>query len=149
MSAAYYWILNRMKKRAVTIACILSLVLLLCAVCQYSASAETFKDSFKRSLDEAAQGTGHAALSNQIGSDMPSTIGKIVKAVLGTLGVIFLGLIIYGGYIWFASRGNESEVSKAKQILRNAIIGFIIIAVAYGVTEFAGSTILKGLNSSK
>ncbi len=133
-----------MKSKALIIVFALSLVLMPAAAFQVSAST-SFKESFKKSLDEAAQGTGHAELSAQIGNDMPSTIGKIIRAILGTLGIILLGLIIYGGYIWFASRGNESEVSKAKQILRNAIIGFIIIAVAYGVTSFVGSTILSGL----
>jgi len=111
------------------------------------ASAESIKESFKQSIDETAQGTGHAELAGQLGTDLPSTISFIIKALLGTCGVIFLGLFIYGGYVWFAAKGNESEVSKARMVLRNAVIGFIIIAVAYGITDFVGNAILKGLGN--
>ncbi|MCK4553697.1 hypothetical protein KAU19_01920, partial [Candidatus Parcubacteria bacterium] len=48
---------------------------------------------------------------------LPERIGQIINAVLVFLGVIFLILMIYGGYIWMTARGNEQEVEKAKNII--------------------------------
>ncbi|MFH1661845.1 MAG: MMCAP2_0565 family pilin-like conjugal transfer protein [Candidatus Falkowbacteria bacterium] len=77
----------------------------------------------------------------------PKGIGEIVGAVIGTflsfLGIIFLILTIYGGFIWMTSGGNETKVLKAKETLRNAIIGLIIIVSAYAVTRFVFDSLLQ------
>ena len=59
-----------------------------------------------------------------------------LKAVLSFLGVVFLGLIIYGGYVWMDSRGNAEEAGKAKSIIINASIGLIIILASYAISEY-------------
>ncbi len=66
---------------------------------------------------------------------LPYGIGKIIGAVLVFLGVVFLILMIYGGYIWMTARGNEQEVEKAKNIIKNALIGLIVVLAAYSVTR--------------
>lgn len=113
------------------------------------AESTAFKDSFQQSLDETANETGHKQLEGQLGNNLPDSVSRIIKALLGIIGIIFLGLMIYGGYVWMASRGNENEVAKGRTILRNALIGFIIVATAYGITEFVGTTILSGIGQQK
>lgn len=63
-------------------------------------------------------------------------VGKIIKATLGLLGTIFLILLIYSGYLWMTAGGEEEEVTKAKTLLRNAIIGIIIVVAAGAITQF-------------
>ena len=41
-------------------------------------------------------------------------IGKVLSIATGFLGVAFLCLMIYAGYIWMLARGNEQQVEKAK-----------------------------------
>ena len=50
------------------------------------------------------------------------------------MGVVFLILMIYGGYLWMLARGNEQEVEKAKNIIQNALIGLVIVLAAYAIT---------------
>lgn len=69
-------------------------------------------------------------------TDITTTIGTIINIVLGFVGVIFLGLIIYGGFIWMLARGNEQEIEKAKKILEAAVIGIIIVFSAYTISYF-------------
>ena len=45
---------------------------------------------------------------------LPQLIGIIIKTALSFIGVIFLALLIYGGYTWMIARGNEQSVEKAK-----------------------------------
>ncbi|MFH0892143.1 MAG: hypothetical protein V1867_05175 [Candidatus Falkowbacteria bacterium] len=67
---------------------------------------------------------------------IPEIIGAIIGVFLSLLGIILLCLIIYGGYLWMTSAGNEPKVYKAKQVLTNATIGLIIVLSAYGITQF-------------
>jgi TRAP-type C4-dicarboxylate transport system permease small subunit len=52
------------------------------------------------------------------------------------VGVIFLILMVYGGYIWMIARGNDELISKAKDTIRSAIIGIIIVVGAYAITSY-------------
>jgi hypothetical protein len=72
-------------------------------------------------------------------STIPGIAGAIIGAILSLLGVIFLGLMIYGGYTWMMARGNEQKVDKAKQIIISATIGLVIVVSAYAITAFIGS----------
>ncbi len=71
--------------------------------------------------------------------DVSITIGKIVGAILSFVGVIFLILMIYGGFTWMMARGNEQEVAKAKEIITNAVIGLIVVLSAYAITAYIGN----------
>lgn len=69
-------------------------------------------------------------------STLPEIIGYIIKAFLGTLGVIFLVLVIYGGYLWMTAGGDSDQVDKAKKIFINATVGLIIILASYAITSY-------------
>ena len=64
------------------------------------------------------------------------TLGKIVNAALSLLGVIFVILIVLAGYNWMTAAGDEAKVTKAKESIRRAIIGFIIVASAFAIYNF-------------
>lgn len=75
-------------------------------------------------------------------TDFPAAIGRVVGAVLAFVGVIFMVLMIYGGFTWMMARGNEQEVSKAKSLIEAAVVGLIIVLMAYSLTEFLGRQLL-------
>jgi hypothetical protein len=74
------------------------------------------------------------------GFDENATIGgviaTVIKAFLGLLGIIFVILIILGGYNWMTAGGNEEKVTKAKDTITRSIIGLIIVVSAYAITYF-------------
>jgi len=72
----------------------------------------------------------------QQSTSVESLIGTVITAFLGLLGVIFLVLMVYGGYIWLIARGDESKVEKAKDTIINSLIGLIIVLAAYAITYF-------------
>ena len=67
----------------------------------------------------------------------------VIRGILGTLGVIFLVLVIYAGIKWMTSGGNESTISDAKGLMINAVIGLVIIGFSFAITQFVFSVILK------
>ena len=67
---------------------------------------------------------------------IPEIIGALIGIVLSFVGIIFLCLTIYGGFLWMTSGGNEVKILKAKETLRHSIIGLLIILSAYSITKF-------------
>ncbi len=72
----------------------------------------------------------------QTPASLVTLVGQIIQIVLGLLGVIFLTLTFYGGYIWMIARGDEKEVERASGIIKMAVIGLIIILLAYSISYF-------------
>lgn len=67
---------------------------------------------------------------------LQTTIGLIINVLLGFLGVIFLVLTIYAGFLWMTAGGNADQVEKAKKMLIQAIIGLVILLSAYAISNF-------------
>lgn len=86
------------------------------------------------------QGEQAEAFLNSSGYQGKATVGDIVattvKAVLSLLAIIFLVIIIINGYKWMMAGGNEDQVKEAKQSIKNATIGLIIVLAAYSITHF-------------
>lgn len=73
-----------------------------------------------------------------------TTVAHIIQALLSLLGVIFIILVIYAGFLWMTSAGNEENISKAKKIMTAAVIGLVIVLSAYAITTFVINRILIG-----
>lgn len=80
---------------------------------------------------DAGYGEGASSRSGNIGA----YIGEfIIQPVLGILGILFLLLTVYAGFLWMTAQGDDSKVKKAKEILVAAVIGAVIMASAYVLT---------------
>jgi hypothetical protein len=79
----------------------------------------------------------NAGLGGVLTSDDPRVlIGRIIQIILSLLGVIILGLIIYAGFLWMTSGGEEDKISQAKKIITNAVIGLVVTLSAWAITTF-------------
>jgi len=87
-------------------------------------------------MKAAAEGTGLT------GFTLPGLIGSIVKGLLGFIGVIMLLIVIYGGFLWMTAGGDPSKVKKGKDMIIQAVIGLIIVLIAYAITTFVLNTLL-------
>ncbi|MDA2922147.1 pilin [Patescibacteria group bacterium AH-259-L07] len=72
---------------------------------------------------------------------IPELAGRIIKAVLGVVGVLALVMFIYGGILWMTSGGNAEKIKKGKDTIVWAVIGLAFIFFSYAILEF----ILKAL----
>lgn len=76
-------------------------------------------------------------LANSLAATDPRIlVGRIIQIALSFLGVIAVALIIYAGFLWMASEGDEERLNQAKTILKNTVIGLVIILAAWGITTF-------------
>jgi hypothetical protein len=58
-------------------------------------------------------------------------VARLINFALGFLGVIGVVLVLYGGFSWMTSGGNEDKVRAAKKLLVASVIGLGIILSAY------------------
>lgn len=85
--------------------------------------------SSQKTVEQAAAVAG-------VGTDLVTVIGRIIYIFLGLLGVVLLVLLLYAGFLWMTSAGEADKIDTAKKIIRNAIIGLIIIASSWAITAF-------------
>ena len=69
-------------------------------------------------------------------ADLPTLIGNIISIILGLLGVVLILLIIYSGFLWMTAGGETKQVDKAQAYIKNAVIGLVVILLAYAITQF-------------
>ena len=78
-------------------------------------------------------------------TDLYAGISKIVAYILQFLGLIAVIIILYGGFIWMTSAGNEEKVSKAKSTITAGLIGLIIIILAWAISTFVIGAVTDSL----
>ncbi|MBI4262010.1 hypothetical protein HY624_00600 [Candidatus Uhrbacteria bacterium] len=87
-------------------------------------------------------------------NDLVDAIGGILGKGLAALGSVALVLIIYAGFLWMTAQGDPEKVTKARDILIEATIGLIIIALAWSITTYITGTngiegALSGVTATK
>ncbi|MCK5471943.1 hypothetical protein KAI54_02020 [Candidatus Gracilibacteria bacterium] len=55
---------------------------------------------------------------------------NIVNWVLLFLGLIATGFLIYGGFLYITSAGNDENINKAKKLITYAAIGIVVILLS-------------------
>lgn len=67
---------------------------------------------------------------------VPEIIGRLIQAVLGFIGVLLLVYLLYGGFRWMTAGGDTKKVDDARSILKNAVIGIVIVAASFAISGF-------------
>ncbi len=88
-------------------------------------------------LDTVATGIGADAQN-----DLPTLIGNIIAVLLSVLGIIFVVLVVYAGFLYLTSNGEEDKVKKAKKLLSQAVIGLVLIIAAYAIADFVLTSLI-------
>ncbi len=98
--------------------------------------------------------TGMGGGSGEIGSvfgqtgdatdrDVRVVVAEIINSFLSILGIVFVILIIVAGYRWMTAGGNEENVNQAKSQITRAVIGLVIILLAWSITEFVTVCVIE------
>ena len=75
--------------------------------------------------------------------DVRDIVIDIIKVILTFFALIFTILLVWAGYKWMMSRGNENEVTEAKSQVKAAVIGIIVVMFSYAITYFVTETFRK------
>ena len=98
------------------------------------AFAQGLQNAFNNAKDTAT----HASYSTNGAEDdlLINSINTIINIVLSLLGIIFIILTVYGGFLYMTARGNEEQTKKALSIITQSVIGLIIVLSAYAISYF-------------
>jgi len=94
-----------------------------------------------------SQQTGMSDIQTKFGAqtDVKLVAANVVKIFLGFLGIIFVLLLIFAGFKWMTARDNADEVKKALTTIRYAVIGIIIILLAWVVANYVTDTLANDI----
>lgn len=107
-----------------------------------------FLDDTTKGLIENQAETSRSYGGYDSSGNIFSLIQIVINAFLSLIGVMLLAYMLYAGYNWLTARGEEEKVTKAKDTLRRAIIGVIIIVAAYAISIFVMSRLEAGILKS-
>lgn len=95
--------------------------------------------------------------SNQLKNISPSgfkfagdpNVGNVISVVLNyaftIAGILLLFYFLFGGYQIFLSGGDPKKVAEGKSTITNALVGFVIVFVAFWIVQLFGN--LLGLQT--
>ncbi len=89
-----------------------------------------------KNVGTGSEGAGFQEIDGDGDVYFAERLGGFIKILLSFLGIIFLILIIYGGFLWMTAAGNNDKVEKAKNIIVNSVVGLVIVMLAYAITWF-------------
>ena len=76
-------------------------------------------------------------------ADLEESVIKMIQWLLGLMGLMGVIMVIYGGFMWMTAGGSEEKISKAKKIISAAIIGMVVVMLAWAIVSFSMNTLVN------
>jgi len=126
-----------MKKKIKILNIISGIVLLLCfntAVLVYADANEITNMKFDtcKTLPKTAGCSTPASTP----PDLTSFAGKTIGIMLQLVAVLGIAVAVYGGFRMIISQGNDTGIKKGTKAFMDAIIGIVIVLLAYVIISF-------------
>ncbi|MBT7338986.1 MAG: hypothetical protein HN802_04790 [Candidatus Jacksonbacteria bacterium] len=67
--------------------------------------------------------------------DIIQLVANIIDLLIGALGVVLLIMFVVGGITLLLSQGNSDKISKGTATMKNAVIGAIIVMLAWTIVN--------------
>lgn len=142
----YFSLFDSLAKIAIVSLCCLFIMINIISM----VSAQGVNDAFmvtdgsgQDTLDTVAGKAGYditAEDKNQPFDFISPVFTKVINSLLSFLGIAFILLMIYGGFLWMSDQGNEEQVKKAKGLIVAAIIGVGIVLSSYAISFLVVNT---------
>lgn len=69
-------------------------------------------------------------------TDPTDFVVKAINFILEIIAAVIIGVIVIGGFMLIISSGDETAISRGKDIIFNAVIGLLIVLAALVITIF-------------
>lgn len=70
------------------------------------------------------------------GTGFGALLSIIITVMAAAAGIVAVGAFVFAGIVYASAGGNPSQVKKARDILKNTVIGIVLFAALYGIIEF-------------
>ncbi len=75
-------------------------------------------------------------------STLAGLLLKIIRFLLTFAGIIAVGVLVVGGFWYITSAGNEEQAEKGQKAITNAIIGLVVVILAYTIVTIISATLV-------
>lgn len=98
-------------------------------------------------LDQAKQAAGDAGLeTSDEKSNLTLIVVRLIRNAFGLLGITGVVLFVYAGFLWMTAGGDSGKVDQAKTLIRQTVIGMIIILAAFAITQFVLGALVSSVS---
>jgi Type IV secretion system pilin len=73
---------------------------------------------------------------NNPARDADAALAGILSTVYAWAGIVCIIIIVIAGYYYTTSSGDSAGVTRAKQAIIGAVVGLIVIMMAFVITQF-------------
>lgn len=83
-------------------------------------------------------------LKNFIGlpsGDIRVIMSALINQAISLMGIVFVVIILYAGFLYLFSMGDDEKIQKAKSTIFGGIIGLVIIFTSYSIASFVINSI--------
>ncbi|MFA6537610.1 MAG: hypothetical protein WCT18_04425 [Patescibacteria group bacterium] len=123
------------------------ILFLLVALFFFSANNVLAADAFGEVVKNA-QNVGKAA-GVENSASLPDIIAKGIKFIMAICGTALIVLIVYAGFLWMTAGGGVENIEKAKKLLKNGMIGLLLIVAGYSITDFVVQNLVNLVSNSQ
>lgn len=109
------------------------LIMVACAVVGLQGVPEAHADSFCDGISDADL---KEAAGCNTGTTADSAAGSMINWVIGIVGVVAVGAMIYGGFTLIVSNGDPNRAARSRAILIYGAVGLAIVILAYFIVGF-------------
>src|SRR5581483_5322004 len=74
-------------------------------------------------------------------STLPGLVVNVIQLILIFSGSVAVLVLIYGGFLYLTSAGNEEQGEKGKSAFLNAVLGLVVIVLAFTIVRVISSTL--------
>ena len=76
-------------------------------------------------------------VENPIGvNTLQDAISNLVNGVLGLTAIVAVAFIVYGGFLYITSQGDQQQIDAGKKAITGAVIGIAVVGLAYVIVKF-------------
>ena len=105
-----------------------------------TAQAQGVNSPLFQSIKSLFGATGGPAGVASLGALITQAV-QLMLLIVASIAVIFL---MWGGYKYVVSRGNEETAEAAKKTMSSAVWGLVIIVMAYAIISVIAAILLRG-----
>lgn len=89
-------------------------------------------------LDKVENTAGLSGANFGSSGTIADIVSGLMPYIFAGIGIVLLLFLISGGFTLMFSAGDPQKVQKGKTVLTNALIGFVIVFVAYWIVQIVG-----------
>ncbi len=97
-----------------------------------------FADSVKNTALEQLNAGADTAGYGTEAQDPRIVAARMITFFMSGLGIVVTGLFMFAGYNFVTSHGVEEKITKARKTMQAAVIGLIVIMLAFSISYFLG-----------